>query len=101
MKEKLINDLEEQVDACLDWYVSIEDIKFRDIESQILAIRQEVGAQLVQTLVGEEVSGQTTGLRCPVCGGKLRRKEKKETAVVSLVGEVRVKRDYYCCPHCQ
>ena len=101
LKEKLMNDLEEQVDAYLDWYDSIEDIKFRDIENQVLETRQEIGAQLAQTLVEEEASGQATALRCPVCGGKLRRKGKKEKVVVSLAGEVRVKRDYYYCPHCQ
>ena len=34
LKEKLMSDLKEQMDAYLDWHDSIEDIKFRNIESQ-------------------------------------------------------------------
>ena len=46
LKEKPMNDLEEQMDAYLDWYDSIEDIKLRDIENQVLETRQQIGAHL-------------------------------------------------------
>ena len=101
LKEKLMASLEEQVDAYLDWYDNAEDLKFRDVEKQVLETRKEVGARLAETIVAEEATVMATGMRCPICGGKLRKKGRKEKVVVSLAGEVKVERDYYYCLHCQ
>ena len=101
LKDELMASLEEQVDAYLDWYEDTEDLKFRDVEKQVLETRKEMGARLAGTIVAEEGTGIATGMRCPICGGKLRRKGRKEKVVVSLVGEVKVERDYFYCPHCQ
>ena len=101
LKEKLIASLEEQVEAYLDWYDDTEDLKFRDVEKQVLEIRKGMGAQLAEIIVAAEATTMGTGMRCPVCGGKLRTKGKKEKVVVSLAGEVKVERNYYYCPHCQ
>ena len=101
LKEKLMAGLMEQVDAYLDWYENVEDLKFRDIEQQVLETRKEVGVQLAETIVAEESGRITTAMRCPVCGGKLHKKGRKEKRVVSLAGEVKIEREYIYCPHCQ
>lgn len=101
LKEKLMNDLAEQVDSYLDWYESVEEIKFRDIENRVLTTRKQMGTQLAQSLVEEEVATASSGQHCPVCGAELRRKGKKKKVVVSLAGEVEVERECYYCPHCQ
>jgi len=101
LKEKLMNSLEEQVEAYLDWYDNTEDLKFRDVEKRVLETRREMGARLAETIVTEEATTIEAGMRCPICGGKLRRKGRKAKMVISLVGEVKVERDYYYCAHCQ
>lgn len=101
LKKKLMNSLEEQIEAYLDWYDDTEDLKFRDVEKQVLETRKEVGARLAETIAAEEATVMAAGMRCPVCGGKLRRKGRKAKVVVSLAGDVKVERDYYYCPHCQ
>lgn len=101
LKDKLVQDLEGRVEAYLDWYESVEDIKFRDVEEQVLKTRKHMGVRLVQTLVEEEAAGTGKASACPVCGQKLRGKGKKEKVIVSLAGEVKVERDYYYCPHCR
>jgi len=101
LKEKLMKELEGEVDSYLDWYESVDDIKFRDIENQVLGRRKQMGAQLAQSLLEEESLAAATVLHCPVCGTKLQKKGQKEKVVVSLAGEVVVKRDYYYCPQCR
>jgi len=89
------------VESYLDWYESVEDIKFRDIEKQVLERRKRMGAQLAQSLVEEESASAASALHCPVCRARLQRKGKKEKVVVSLAGEVQMKRDYYYCSQCR
>ena len=101
LKKKLMNSLGEQIEAYLDWYDDTEDLKFWDVEKQVLETRKEVGARLAGTIVAEEATVMETEMRCPVCGGKVRRKGRKAKVVVSLAGDVKVERDYYYCPHCQ
>jgi ribonuclease HII len=101
LKAELMASLEEQVDAYLDWYDNTEDLKFREVEKQVLETRKGMGTRLAETIVAEEATTMETGMRCPICGGKLRRKGRKEKVVVSLAGEVKVERDYYYCPNCQ
>ena len=101
LKAKLMNNLEEQVDAYLDWYESVEDIKFRDIENRVLMTRKKMGEELVQSLVAEEAVVAASGLHCPTCGATMRRKGQKKKVIVSLAGEIEVEREYYYCPHCQ
>ena len=36
LKAELMASLEEQVDAYLDWYDNTEDLKFREVEKQVL-----------------------------------------------------------------
>ena len=101
LKEKLLKELEAEVESYLDWYENMEDIKFRDIEQQVLRMRKRMSARLTQSLVEEESAATATMRHCPVCGTKLRKKGQKKKVVVTLTGEVEVKREHYYCPQCQ
>ncbi len=101
LKEKLLKELEAEVESYLDWYDGMEDIKFRDIEQKVLGMRKRMSARLAQSLVEEESAATATMRHCPVCGTKLQKKGEKDKVVVSLTGEVEVKRDYYYCPQCR
>ena len=94
-------EMDELLDEYLDWYEDREDLKFGELEVELLQLRKKMSAKLAEIVIREKAKEEQGLKQCPACGQELRYKGGKEKTVVSLVGEVPVKRGYYFCPHCQ
>ena len=71
-------------------------------EVEVLQLRQRFGAQLARVLVKHRAEAQPVpGPRCPECGDEMRYKGQKERKLVSMLGEVPLKRGYYYCSACR
>ncbi len=56
MKASLLKEMEVLLDEYLDWYDGTEDLKFREIEEEILQLRKKMGAKLAEVVVEREKS---------------------------------------------
>lgn len=101
LKATMLEEVDVLLEEYLDWYEEREDFKFRDLEVKLLQLRKEMSAKLAEVVIREKEKGEQGVKQCPTCGRELRYKGGKEKTVVSLVGEVPVKRGYYYCPPCQ
>ncbi len=101
MKASLLKEMGVLLDEYLDWYDGAEDIKFREIEEEILQLRKKMGAKLAEVVVEEERKAEGGATHCPECGGAMRNKGVKRKTLVSLVGEVKMNRVHYYCPQCR
>jgi len=101
MRASLQKEMEVLLDEYLDWYEGTEDLKFREIEEEILQLRKKMGAKLAEVVIEGEKKGEGGVVACPECGGAMRNKGEKRKTMVSLVGEVKMNRGYYYCPHCR
>ena len=75
-----------------------QDLSMEEMEDLVGEFELEVRQSLMQEIIADTQETQA-GL-CERCGGKLRYKGKKPKRVVTLRGEVTVKRDYYQCATC-
>ena len=101
MKASLLKEMEVLLDEYLDWYDGTEDLKFREIEEEILQLRKKMGAKLAEVVVEEERKAEGGATHCPECGGAMRNKGVKWKTLVSLVGELKMSREHYYCPQCR
>jgi len=97
----MMEEMEVLLDEYLDWYESETDVKFCDVEEAVLQIRQKMGAKLAEAVVEAENWGSAGREICSDCGQEMRNKGIKGKTIVSMVGEVKLNRGYYYCPHCQ
>lgn len=101
MRASMIAEMEVLLDEYLDWYEGTEDLKFRELEAEILQLRKKMGAKLAEVVVEEERKAGAVVSQCPKCGEAVRNKGRKKKRIVSLAGEVEVNRGYYYCPRCR
>lgn len=101
MRASLLKEMEVLLDEYLDWYDGTEDLKFREIEEEILQLRKKMGAKLAEVVVEGEGKAEGGAMHCPKCGGAMRNKGEKRKTLVSLVGEVKMNRRHYYCPQCR
>ena len=105
-KAKLIHEAEAEMATLLaeaaEWQAAHPAATWDEIELEVLQLRQRFGAHLGRVMVKcREEQRPVPGPRCPECGKEMRYKGDKERCMVSLLGEIRLKRGYYYCSACQ
>jgi hypothetical protein len=101
VKAELMKKMEEVVERILEWQESNPKIRFRELEEEVLEMREEVGEVLVETLVGQVESRQPAiAPICSQCGARMTDKGQRSRQVVSRTGKVTVQRGYYQCLAC-
>lgn len=101
-RAKLQAKAEAIIEALLDWEEENAAPKFREIEAEVLKLRQQFGEALVSAVVeGEEARQPAETPKCPSCGKAMRYKGQKERAVESWLGGLKVERGHYYCDRCQ
>ncbi len=105
-KAKLLQEAEEQMATLLEeavtWQGEHPDATWDELELEVLKLRQRFGAQLAKVLIKQRAEKQTVpGPQCPECGKEMHYKGKKARKLVSMLGEIPLKRGYYYCSQCK
>ncbi len=102
MKAKLEEAAQELIETLLDWDETNKTPSLREIEDEVLVLRQQFGQILAATVVeGQEAQQPALTPCCPKCGEALRYKGRKSKKVESRVGTLHISRGRYCCPRCE
>ena len=105
-KAKLIKEAEAEIARLLEdaaeWQAEHPEATWDEIELEVLHLRQRFGAHLGKVMAKCRAEQRPVpGPRCPECGEELRYKGEKERLVVSMLGEIPLKRGYYYCSACR
>jgi hypothetical protein len=101
-KAKLQAKVEVLVEAMLDWEEANAAPSFRQIEEEVLKLRQRFGEVLVSAAVeGQEASQPAEAPPCSSCGKQMEYKGQKGRAVGSWLGGLNVERGHYYCRRCK
>lgn len=101
LKARLMTHAEAAIEELLTQKRPAETATLAEIEGVVLKVRQRLEQALTQELMAE--SGQALPASwpiCPKCGQQLKAKGKRTRRVVTVTGEVTVKREYYHCRTC-
>jgi len=105
-KARLMAAAEAAIDELLEWEESAGKPNMTAIENEVLALRQQLGIVMAQSVVDEQaarsgVESAAEALCCPECGGPLVNKGRREKAAATRVGLLQADRPYAYCPHCK
>lgn len=101
LKARMLAHAEVAIEELLRQKRPPETATLADIEDVVLKARRQIEERLTSELLVE--SGQAlpaTWPVCPTCGQRLKAKGKRQRRVVTVTGEVTVKREYYHCQAC-
>src|SRR5262245_29804252 len=93
---RLVAAAEAAIDELLAWEETNKAPNLRQIEEEVLKLREEFGQELALTVLGGQEAVQPgAGVKCPKCGQEMRYKGRKPTELASWVVSSTVERGYY------
>ena len=96
------NDITGILEEWVEWQKEHPQGTWMEMEEEVMKLQQQFGKQLLQRRVQEwEGKQEIPGPKCRKCGREMRYKGEKERGIVSLAGEVKLKRGYYYCSECK
>lgn len=102
LRQQLEGKAKEAIEEMLDWSEQTPAPTLTQVEDKVLEVRQRLGVELAQTLLGgQEATQPAVEGKCRRCGGELRYKGRKDRVVESRLGALKLQRGYYYCPRCQ
>ena len=100
-KAELLAEAEALIESVLDWDERTSRPNLRQIEDEVLHLRQRFGQRLTKTVIEDQDARQPAAPACPTCGAQLRYKGQKEPHLESRLGTLAVERGDYYCARCQ
>ena len=101
-RARLLAAAEAAIDELLAWEETNTAPNLRQIEEEVLKLREGFGQELALTVLeGQEAVQPAAGMKCAQCGQEMRYKGRKPTAIESWVVNSTLKRGYYYCPACK
>ena len=97
LKAKLLAEAEASIEKMLSDERLSDEMTITEIEDGIGELETDFRERVLKDIMGEQESHVVS---CSDCGGKLRNKGKQAKRLVTLRGEVDVKRNYYQCEAC-
>lgn len=97
LKAKLLARAEAAIDAMLGNERLHEKMTLSEIEQVVGQSEVDFRQAALEEIIAHQQATPTT---CPLCGGKLENKGKRQRQVVSLRGETPIERTYYQCQSC-
>jgi hypothetical protein len=102
MKAKLLAKAEATIEEFLDWVEQTDHPNLTQIEDTVLEFRRQIGRDLAETAIQAQDNTQPIpGPSCPKCGREMHYKDEKDKTITSRVSELKLRRSYYYCTHCQ
>ncbi|MBI5649432.1 MAG: hypothetical protein HZC40_03135 [Chloroflexi bacterium] len=102
MKTQLLAQAEATIDQFLDWVEQTEHPNLTQIEEAVLEFRRQVGQTMADTaLKAQATVHPVPSPRCPTCQREMHFKDTKAKTLTSRVSDLKLKRSYYYCVHCQ
>ena len=98
LKAHLLAQAEAAIEAMLQDSKVNPQMSLSEMEKSVGELGDKLEQDIMQVLVNR--SQATEAKLCPSCGGKLRNKGKRPKRLVTVRGEIEVKRDYYVCVDC-
>lgn len=99
IKARLLAETEAMLDELLQGRQSKPTLD--EIEALASEARRRFGERLTASLAGEDGQPSLEKVNCSHCGQGMAYKGQKEKRLVTLTGEISVKRAYYYCSDCQ
>ena len=101
-RARLLAAAEEAIDELLAWEETNKAPNLRQIEEEVLKLREGFGQELALTVLeGQEAVQPAAGVTCAQCGQEMRYKGQKPTELGSWVVSGALERGYYYCPSCK
>jgi hypothetical protein len=101
-RARLLAAAEAAIDELLAWDETNQAPNLRQIEEEVLKLREGFGQELALTvLAGQEAVQPAAGVKCAQCGQEMRYKGQKPTELESWVVNGALERGYYYCPSCK
>lgn len=105
-KARLMAAVETAIDELLHWEAQSVKPNLTAIEEQVLAVRQQLGVTLAETLLEQQAAESAAEMAvgmplCSTCGSLLVNKGRRKKRVTTRVGEVESERPYAYCPVCK
>jgi DNA repair exonuclease SbcCD ATPase subunit len=101
-RARLLAAAEAAIDELLAWDETNTAPNLRQIEEEVLKLREEFGQELaLMVLEGQAAVQPGAGVQCAQCGQELRYKGQKPTELGSWVVNGALERGYYYCPSCK
>ena len=92
----------EMIEEMMAWSERMDQPNLSQMEDEILKLRQQLGEEMLRTLVEDQESQRPVpGPSCPKCGKEMQYKGDKNRQVTSRLGEVVLERGYYRCSRCE
>lgn len=102
LKAELLAHAEANIEEFLDWLEKSPTPTLTQIEDSVLHCRQQIGREMAETAIqAQDTVTVAPGPKCPTCGQEMESKSKKGKHITARVGDVKLKRTYYYCPHCR
>lgn len=104
-KARLMAAAEAAIDRLLAWEERVDRPNLTAIEEEVLAIRRELGLEMMQAVVDEQAARSAVERSgepalCPECGRALVNKGRRKKKAATRLGEIETERPYAYCPHC-
>ena len=101
-RARLVAAAEAAIDELLAWEETNRAPNLRQIEEEVLKLREEFGQELALTVLERQEAVQpAAGVKCPQCGQAMRYKGQKPAELESWVVNGAFARGYYYCPSCK
>lgn len=92
----------EVIDEMMTWSERTERPNLSQMEDEILKLRQQLGEEMLRTVVKDQESQRPVpGPICRKCGKEMQYKGDKNRQVTSRLGEVVLERGHYRCSQCK
>lgn len=100
LKARLLAEAEQAIEAMLKQLPDEGNISLSDMEQAAGVLEERLGRATVQTLLNEASARVAEPVLCLDCGGRMQQRGRRTKQLVTIRGEVELKRAYYVCPKC-
>jgi hypothetical protein len=101
LEAKLMAKAQEAIRKLLAEQKPKEAIRLSDMEISVGEFGEALLQDIMQELVSDASENEGHSLTCPTCQNVMRYKGQKSKRMVTLRGEIEIKRDYYYCEQCR